>query len=328
MASAGLDCAADVQIGKRSEGLARDRLGLTDAVDRVGERAVVGVAERQRAAADRGAGRAAGAAYRWKRNGVERRPRRLKQRSGERIWRRLVRAHHQPPGLARQVVGKPRGENRVTLLREVDAPAGLRPCGRIPPQAFIGSRVWRRSSRRPTPEESPATKAPAHRPPDSPAAVPVCCGLEVKRKLARLAGGNRDAYAAGFLRAGEVVDGRTIQDDGAGRQRRRPKVLERHDERRRLRSYKLLAEIGTRRNEIERRGSRLLIDAATVEREQLIRRAARVVQPQPAGRLARGEGRKQNADRAFAARGQGQAGRACRRRVECRARRGIDAARR
>src|SRR6185437_10095066 len=122
----------------RGEDFAGDGLALRNAADRVVERSAVAIGKTQRRTADDGAAGASRAADRGERNRIERRPAgepdqvpAVCARSG------LGQRRYQPHRRAVVVERVPGRENRVVLVREVDAPARLRTRGRRPPEVLI-----------------------------------------------------------------------------------------------------------------------------------------------------------------------------------------------
>ena len=127
--------------------------------------------------------------------------------------------------------------------------------------------------------------------------------------MTRRAGRDRIAHPAGVVEAVvEVVRRGTVEDDGAQRHGRRSGVVQLHAKRRRFRPDALRREIRARGKEGERRAAAVAVDAAAVERDQLIGRDGRVVQPQASGCLPGCHGREADADGACAARRKRQSG--------------------
>ena len=127
----GAECLPGQRLHLLSERLRLDRCRCGD---RIGEAAVVGVGEGERATADQ----AARHLHRIEGHGAERGTVGLHQlaRIGIGIARALVGGHRQPPFLAAGIVGEPGGEDRVALMRDVESPSRFR-SGRHPPQTLV-----------------------------------------------------------------------------------------------------------------------------------------------------------------------------------------------
>ena len=55
--------------------------------------------------------------------GVESGAAHFKQRAGEPVASLVGRRHHRPPGLPARIVGEPRCENHIGLMRYIDSPS-------------------------------------------------------------------------------------------------------------------------------------------------------------------------------------------------------------
>jgi len=99
----------------------------------VGKRAGVAVGKCK----GRGTDRARSDMRREERDGVESRAGRLIQDAAVRSLDNQGCGDRKPQRRPVEVVGKPRGKDRCSLLREIDAPSRLRARGRCPPQILI-----------------------------------------------------------------------------------------------------------------------------------------------------------------------------------------------
>jgi len=115
------------------EYLAGDGLRLRHAIDRVRERRGIAIRESQRQRSHWSQHHVRG----QERHGTECGTGRAIQGAPIGIGGDLRCCRRQPHRRAIRVVGEPRREDRVALVREVDAPPRLRACRRVPPQTFV-----------------------------------------------------------------------------------------------------------------------------------------------------------------------------------------------
>ena len=134
---------------RRRECLSRDRPAAVHAIDDIVEGAAVVAGKGQLHRSDCRLLHV----LRSERRGEERGTRRTEQQTRIDVRRRSFRLRREPQRRSVDVVGEPGNENDVALMGEIDAPAGLRPRWRTPPDTLVisgwsGRRDWHDDLRR------------------------------------------------------------------------------------------------------------------------------------------------------------------------------------